>query len=606
MFFVKNTLENGSYVRIYSQLVMFMVATEVVAIPLGMLYFYLATSLPDPVIGVFLHVMLYPLLIKLMVGGLFIRYLTNDLREVIERFDTLERVTDEMVQKGWLEIVNFPVRFLLYHAILFTILIFVIPGALILYLQVGAIGHLVPFLAASVVTTMLLTILQFLVYEYSLDNLLLPYERQLEGRIHFGDSRVIYLTIGFRFKFLAAFIMTILTLFLATIADQHARLILSGEINPIFAMNSLKFEMIFTTILVLFVALGFIYFMSSVSTVSLRYIYNQMYVVKNGIWEIDLIEAHKSVSRDEITDLIGAFYDMMQRLQQFIVKTHEFGEKIADVSDRLVKVSDSQMLDYRQEGRTVLDLQATHNELLELPDEMKRHARKTLALSNDIIRNTGTALETLIQMDRNVASIEKRVNKTRNQMIELDTRLLTIDDTVRDIRKIADQTKVLAFNASIESAAQSELGLRFNVIAEEIRTLTVQVISATDQIKQIVNDTQKSTRNALQSSERELQAVEQEVFSVQTATESLRNVNISIGESNATLHELLTSLDQQQLLGRAVSQHLEELQALREHIDVHGDNTTKRAKTIARLTVEMRELLDSFQFKDNQRRPTIS
>ena len=71
--------------------------------------------------------------------------------------------------------------------------------------------------------------------------------------------------------------------------------------------------------------------------------------------------------------------------------------------------------------------------------------------------------------------------------------LSKISRVVNLIRDLANQTHVLALNASIEANGTSGEGQGFAVVAEEVRSLSEQSTAATKEIEQILEEIQTET-----------------------------------------------------------------------------------------------------------------
>ncbi len=93
----------------------------------------------------------------------------------------------------------------------------------------------------------------------------------------------------------------------------------------------------------------------------------------------------------------------------------------------------------------------------------------------------------------------EQARKTNGEVEALAQAAQKIGDVVTMIQDIAEQTNLLALNATIEAARAGEAGKGFAVVASEVKQLATQTATATEQIRQQINDIQGATGGAVDS-----------------------------------------------------------------------------------------------------------
>jgi methyl-accepting chemotaxis protein len=90
-----------------------------------------------------------------------------------------------------------------------------------------------------------------------------------------------------------------------------------------------------------------------------------------------------------------------------------------------------------------------------------------------------------------------QAQKTDGRIAQLSAAAGRIGDVIKLINAVAEQTNLLALNATIEAARAGEAGRGFAVVASEVKALAAQTAKATDEIASQISDMQMATADSV-------------------------------------------------------------------------------------------------------------
>ncbi len=139
-------------------------------------------------------------------------------------------------------------------------------------------------------------------------------------------------------------------------------------------------------------------------------------------------------------------------------------------------------------------------------DQLENLARASIALSrlSPALADIASAMAAGAQQQaRQSAWISEQANQMAEALQGTMNHLRSSSDSVQGIvgtiKRIADQTKIISINASIEAARAGTLGAAFGVVAKEVESLSSQTTSATERISEQVEGIQGDIRDAVQA-----------------------------------------------------------------------------------------------------------
>lgn len=145
-------------------------------------------------------------------------------------------------------------------------------------------------------------------------------------------------------------------------------------------------------------------------------------------------------------------------------------------------------------------------------------------------------------------AIREQMEVIADTIVRLSEQSQAIGEIIASVNDLAEQSNLLAVNASIEAAKAGEHGRGFAVVAQEIRSLASQSKESTGQIRTILNDIQKATTAAVMAAEQGSKAVDQGVKQVGQSGDTIRALAESIVTASQAATQI-TASSQQQLIG---------------------------------------------------------
>ncbi|WP_422036852.1 methyl-accepting chemotaxis protein [Roseibium sp.] len=207
------------------------------------------------------------------------------------------------------------------------------------------------------------------------------------------------------------------------------------------------------------------------------------------------------------------------------------------ISERLATVSDQMHL--MQQSATTLDTLANSasTETHAAGNASKNASENVAAVAAATEEMTASVQEIANQTEATTRIVTETVEaaEVTNQYVQtLSETAEHIGSVVNLIRDIAEQTNLLALNATIEAARAGEAGRGFAVVASEVKQLAEQTSKATDEISGRVSGIQTSVKDAA-SAIGNISAKVSDVMdltsSVASAIEEQRSANEEIARS---------------------------------------------------------------------------
>jgi methyl-accepting chemotaxis protein len=228
--------------------------------------------------------------------------------------------------------------------------------------------------------------------------------------------------------------------------------------------------------------------------------------------------------------------------------TTQVGSAVGQVqssSAELQSAANQQATGAREQATAMNEITTTISELLASSRQIAESARRVADMAEQTASAARSGDNVVVKANEALGSIQRQVEQIVGHMLDLGKKGQQIGVVLEIVSELAEQTNILAINATIEATGAGEAGKRFAVVADEIRKLADRTAGSTKEIRVLIDEVRSAVNTTVMATETGAKTVESGARHFSEVSRSLRQITELAGTATEAAREIELSTKQQ-------------------------------------------------------------
>jgi methyl-accepting chemotaxis protein len=300
-------------------------------------------------------------------------------------------------------------------------------------------------------------------------------------------------------------------------------------------------------------------------------------------------------SKDKIGEMAASFNTTLDKIQKLIMDIKKQAFALSTMGQDMASSAKETNTTAHEQAASVSEILSTMEGSKQLSEQMAGRTAEVARLSADTqeLSQQGAELrDANEQMMEDIQSQNGKIIRDIKQVVDM---IKHINDAIGIIDGIADQTKLIAFNAALEASSSGESGARFSVVASEIRRFADNVADSTRGIKLRIAEVQTASRalisEALEGS-RKIEVGYEHMSAQKAVFESI----VETAQTVATRSAQISNLSKQQEYASAqIFEALKEISTGVEQVVSATASTSETADALSAMSTGLQQAIAKYR-----------
>lgn len=262
-------------------------------------------------------------------------------------------------------------------------------------------------------------------------------------------------------------------------------------------------------------------------------------------------------------------------------------QHVQSSSSELQAAANQQAAGTKEQATAMSEITTTISELLATSRQIAESAQRVAQIAEQTASSSRAGDLTVRQGQDSVNGIKRQVDLIVNHMLDLGKKSQQIGGILEIINELAEQTNILAINATIEAAGAGDAGRRFGVVADEIRKLADRVGSSTKEIRTLIEEIRSAVNTTVMATESGSKTVDAGMRQFSEIATSFTQINALVGTATEASREIVLSTKQQATAVEQVNVAVSNVAQATRETEASSGQTLQTASQLTQLSREL-------------------
>jgi len=245
----------------------------------------------------------------------------------------------------------------------------------------------------------------------------------------------------------------------------------------------------------------------------------------------------------------------------------------------------------KQQASAMNEITTTISELVATSRQIAESAQRVSQIAGQTATAARHGEGTVEKGQEATAGMRRQVDAVVTHMLDLNKKSHEIGEVLEIVSELAEQTNILAINATIEASGAGEAGRRFGVVADEIRKLADRVGTSAKEIRGLVDVVRGAVNTTVMATESGAKAVEAGSRQFTEVAVAFKQIAGLVGTTTDAAREIELSTKQQATAAEQVRTAVADAAQATSETEASTAQTLQTASQLASLSRDLLRLV---------------